>query len=467
MSFRFLRGVPNQVTLYATPLVLEERLKANLGIYAQDQWRIRRLTLNAGVRFDYFNAFVPEQHLPAGRFVPARDFDEIPCVPCWKDLSPRLSAAYDLFGNGTTAVKIAVGRYLAAETVNIARANNPVQTSVNTANRTWDDFDGDFVPDCNFANPALNDECGPLSPSTFGQTRITTRYADDVLTGHRNNNWQFSTSVQQQVTDQLGLSIGYFRTWFGNFLATDNLSVTPEDFDEYCITAPSDTRLPGGGGQRVCGLYDVTRERYGLTNNLVSKASNFGDQTDIYNGVDVNFNLRAGNGFMLSGGASTGRTTTGACFVVDSPEALRFCEVTPPFDTQVKVNGSYLLPREIQVSATYQNLPGIPRAASYVATNAEIFPSLGRNLSAGASGTATIDLIEPQTSFEKRITQMDVRLAKVFTLGRTNLKAMFDVYNLFNSNSILAINTRYGDSWLQPTQILDARLFKFGAQLEF
>jgi hypothetical protein len=394
----------------------------------------------------------------------------VPCVPCWTDLSPRMSAAYDLFGNGKTAVKIALGRYLASETVNIARANNPVQTSVNTATRTWTDVDGDFVPDCDLTNPATNgqgDVCGPLSPSTFGQTRITTRYSDDVLTGHRNTNWQFSTSVQHEVTPRFAVNVGYFRTSFANFLATDNLVVSPGDFSEYCITAPPDARLPGGGGERICGLYDVSREKFGLTDNLVSKAENFGEQTDVYNGVDVNFNLRGPAGFMLSGGTSSGRTTTSACYVVDSPGALRFCEVTPPVQTQFKMSGAYTLPYEVQFSATYQNLPGIPITASYVATNAEIRPSLRRDLSSGAGGTATIDLIAPETIYEDRITQMDVRLAKVLRFGGASVRVMFDVYNLFNANSILAIQTRYGQSWLQPTQILDARLFKLGAQFDF
>src|SRR5437667_9133212 len=50
---------------------------------------------------------------------------------------------------------------------------------------------------------------------------------------------------------------GYYRNWFGNFLVTDNTLVTPADYDPYCVTAPTDSRLPNGGGYQVCGLYDI------------------------------------------------------------------------------------------------------------------------------------------------------------------------------------------------------------------
>jgi hypothetical protein len=38
---------------------------------------------------------------------------------------------------------------------------------------------------------------------------------------------------------------------------------------------------------------------------------------------------------------------------------------------------------------------------------------------------------------------------------------------VFNENTPLVINTTYGPNWLQPTQIMDARLLKVGFQLEF
>src|SRR6185503_20307595 len=103
-------------------------MKANMGLFAQDQWTIRRLTLNAGVRFDYFNAYVPAQHLSPGPNVPTRnvDFAQVDDVPNWKNTSPRLGASFDLFGTGKTAVKFTAGRYLEAPLlISFTRAANP------------------------------------------------------------------------------------------------------------------------------------------------------------------------------------------------------------------------------------------------------------------------------------------------------------------------------------------------------
>jgi hypothetical protein len=75
VAYTFLAGKPSSLTQFAEPIVFRERLKVNLGAYVQDQWTINRLTLNLGLRYDYFNAYVPPQNLDAGPFVPARSYD--------------------------------------------------------------------------------------------------------------------------------------------------------------------------------------------------------------------------------------------------------------------------------------------------------------------------------------------------------------------------------------------------------
>ena len=109
MNYTFFNGAPSSLTQFAEPITFRERVNYNLGLYAQDQWTINQLTLNLGVRADFLNAQVDAQSLPAGPLIAAREFGEIRNVPNWKDVSPRLGAVYDLFGDGRTAIKATLG----------------------------------------------------------------------------------------------------------------------------------------------------------------------------------------------------------------------------------------------------------------------------------------------------------------------------------------------------------------------
>jgi hypothetical protein len=479
VNYRFNNGIPNQITQYATPYTNRTRMNADLGIFAQDQWVLGQLTLNLGLRFDYFNGSVPASDTPAtpSGWIPRRQFDEVKDVPSWKDVNPRMGAAYDLFGDGRTAVKAALGRYVAKTGVDIANANNPIQTSVNSVTRTWTDANGNYVPDCSLGNFGANGECGAVSDQNFGQVITTTRWADDVLRGFgaRGSNWDLSTEVQHQLNEGVSLSAGYYRNWYGGFVVTDNLAVTPADYNTYCITAPADARLPGGGGYQVCGLADVTLARFGQVNNEVTRASHFGEQRQVNNFFNLSLNTRFASGIRLSGGVDTGRSVTDNCFVVDSPQQLVNCKVVTPFkgQTQFKLNGSLPLPYDFVVSGILQNISGPAITASYAATNAEIAPSLGRNLAScgtrlPCTATATVPLIAAGELYEERTTRLDVRATKLLRVsGRLRLQLNLDLYNALNSGDILSITTNFGGRWRQPTQILDPRIMQFSGQLNF
>jgi hypothetical protein len=481
-TLQFLDGVPSSVVVYATPLSLDEHLGAQLGIYAQDQWKIKRLALYLGARFDYYNASVPSQHLGQGPWVPTRDitFPEVKNVPNWKDLSPRFGVVYDLFGTGKTALKGSVSRYLfGPEIISFTRLANPVGAIASNATRTWGDTNGDFVPQLS--------ELGALSATTFGLPNITTRYDPDVLNGFgkRPNNWEISTSIQHELLPRIGVNAAYFRRWWNNLLVTQNQAVTPADFDQYCITAPPDPRLPGGGSNQICGLYDVRRPKFGLTQNVITFADNFGDQREVYDGFDFNVSARFGKGGLLSGGTNTERLARNTCYVMNdptltttsaqgvavaagTPRTEAYCDVRPPFLTQLKLYGAYPLPWwGLQTSATLQSTPGPEILASYTARNAEIAPTLGRDLGAGANGTATVQLIPFGDSYGDRLTQVDFRISKTFVTKRARILPAFDLYNLFNGNPVIAQNNTFGPAWQRPTVIQLGRLAKFGVQINF
>ncbi|HEV2985054.1 MAG TPA: TonB-dependent receptor, partial [Vicinamibacterales bacterium] len=485
----FRSGVPASIVESAGPILTKTILKADFAWYAQDQWTLNRLTLNMGLRFDYLNAYDPAQTQYGGPLSQTRSFAEVDCLPCWKDINPRVGVAYDVFGNGRTAIKGHIGRYVVAETNQQSDLYDPAITAVNTVTRSWKDTNGDFIPQCDMLNPLANGECGPMSDAAFGKSKITTTPDPATLNGWgaRGYNWQTGVSIEQLIGSSVAVTAGFYRTWYGNFglgagpsptQIIHNTYLTPASFDPYCVTAPIDTRLPGGGGNLICGLYDLNPSKVGLVNNIVTFASKYGKMTEIYNGVDLNARVRLPHGGIVQGGMNWGNsisTTVGLgvtqsavnmCFVVDNPQQLRFCDVEPPYQPRLKVFGSYPLLAGFQVAANFQSLPGAPIAATWNAPNSVIAPSLGRNLSGGAA-SAAIQLIAPDTIFERRIIQLDLRLSKSVRVAGLRLQGMFDCYNVLNANPVTQMNTTYGPQWLTPTQILDARLFKFGVQMDF
>jgi hypothetical protein len=299
--------------------------------------------------------------------------------------------------------------------------------------------------------------------------------------------------VQQELRSNVSLNVGYFYRVYGNMTVVDNTAVTPNDYTSFCVTSPADQRLPGGGGQPICGLYDINPAFVSSVKNVTTLASNFGTVFQNYKGIDMSTNVRLPR-TVLQGGLTSGRELYDFCGVVGQLPNLLIsgstkipasqCHQEQPWLTQVKFLGTFQLPWMLSFAATYQNsynttsvapnlLPGAPRMGiqgQVTFTNAQIAPSLNRNLSAGASATATVNVVQPGTMWGDRLQQIDLRVARTFKAGHTTIKPMVDLYNSTNANTITSLNYAYGTtgaSWLNPLAILPARLFKIGVEVAY
>jgi len=478
-SYRFNNGIPNQITQRATPFKdLKTSIPAELGMYVQDKWTKNRLTTTAGLRFDWFKTIFREMTLGPGPNVPNRNFT-IP-ESTWfnyKDLSPRLGLAYDVFGTGKTAAKVALNRYVAA--VN-ALDGNPVLNFAHVVNRSWVDANRDFIPQCDLLSTQANGECGAMDNALFGLPIPATQVDPKTRGGFGNRpyNWEFSTGVQQQLMNGLSADVSYFRRVYGNFTATDNRAVTAANYDPFCITAPSDPRLPDGGGSPVCGLFNLNPSKVGQVDNYITFADTFGKQIEHWNGVDMTVQARLSSGLRLQGGVSTGRTSFNNCEIraqlpelsITAPYTINAtapdCAINEKMRTQVKGLASYIVPKiDIQLAATLQSLTGPNIVANYLANNVAVLPSLGRPLSGGAANV-TVNVQEPGVYFGDRMNQVDLRMGKLFRMGKSRAQVNFDLYNLFNANPVLTQSNDFA-IWQRPTAILEARLFKISGQFDF
>jgi len=502
-----VRGkTPFSLTEFATPIQFHETVNYNAGIFAQDQWTVKRLTANYGLRIDFLNASVDPQDIVAGPFTPARSYPGISNVPNWKDIDPRFGVAYDLFGNGKTALKASIGRYVVADGYTIARAVNPEQSTVNQTTRPWNaDPSGTMNPfnDCDLRNPLANggpngNACGAVAVPTFGtQVTPTTTYDSSIVNGWgvRPFNWETQFSIQQQVAPRVSVYAGYSRRWFGNLFATQNTAVTTASYTPFCVTVPTalsvtGVSLPNAGGQQ-CGFFDLIRPT--TQNNVVQSANNFGGVSDVYDGFDFDANARLGRGTIISGGVSFGREHTNSCSLANdlslvfqsgigtgtsspgtgsginvfAPRTTPYCDVRPPFQPNVKGQFTYPFPWGIGASLSFQSVPGAQVNAQDPLTNTTPGLTLGRAFS---STPPTVDLVPPGTAYLDRVYQTDVRFTKTFRYRATTIRPTASIFNLFNANPTntnSAYTARYGPAWLAPTVILTPRFLDFGLQIDF
>ncbi|MGE0594302.1 MAG: carboxypeptidase regulatory-like domain-containing protein [Vicinamibacterales bacterium] len=492
LSYRFNNGVPNQLTLRQN-FIAETRLDRDLGLYAQDRWTLDRLTVSLAARLDFFKTSFPEQTLGPDPYGPDRNIT-FPAADNinWKDFTYRSGVAWDVRGDGRTALKVSFNKYLLGQTLNgLGRDPNPVLAMVTTANRPWNDANRNFVADCDLLNFNPNGECGVISNRNFGSAAPAATFDPDLISGwnNRQTNWELSTSVAHEVARGIGVDVGYFRRAWANFRVTDNLAVTAADFTEFSMTAPTDARLPGGGGNTITGLYEVSAAKFGQVQNYNTLSSKIGNQTETWNGMDFTMNARLQNGLTLQAGLSTGRVSENDCEIVAQlPEMLSltaaqasgtangvaqlrsasFCDRQEPWLTQFKAYGVYTVPvADVQVSGTFRSTNGTDLAPGFVATNAYLAANstLGRPLS-GNRPNQVIGLVGPYTEYVDRRNELDIRFGKVVRFGRSRSVISLDVFNALNSNAQIAIQQSFA-TYQRPTEILNARLLKISYTLDF
>jgi hypothetical protein len=452
-------GVPqaSSVTIRNSPVTAREELHADFGIYAQDKWAIRRLTVTAGGRFDRLDAGTPDQTAPPGRFVPVRSAAAIPCLPCWNDWSLRLSGAYDVFGDGKTAIKASAGKYLASMTLGRAEGSNPIRSQSET--RSWTDRDGNGTALDRNGN-AQYDEIGPAINANFGLPNGATRFDP---TTPRPTNWEETVSVQQEIMSGVSVTAGFYHRSFQNLNITRNLAVDPiADYTVYNIVAPLDPRLPNGGGE-VIGRYNLILGRLGASDSVSTYST---DNTRVYDGFEVSVRGRLPKGGFVLGGITTERTATNDCDVSNSdPNGLRFCDRHPPFRTLYKASAAYTLPYEFQLSGSLQAVPGSDIAANFS------YNSTFAGVALTGGGNRSVNLIEPNTRFLDYQTQIDARVSRTFRFGTKRLQGYMDIFNLLNASTIVSVNQTFTtgatSQWLRPLVVMQARRFQLGGRFDF
>ena len=475
-STRVRFSVPDSVVIRNTPLVYGERLNRDLGLYVQDSWRLNRLTVNAGVRWENIKAQVLASESPAGRFVPARKFEAIQNLPNWHDWAPRFSAVLDVFGNGKTALKYSVNRYNQIRTTGIAANYNPLLSQ--TATLPWRDANGDDIAQgergcTGYPRVGCEIDFTTLS-SNFGIAALN-EYGDYPRTWNLENAFE----LQQEVLPGLSLSTAFFHGGFRNLTTTINQNWSLADYTPFNFFNPVT-----GAPIEVFARSTAATQR--PTRNLDTFDP---ERKRSYNAFQANATWRIAGGGQLFGGFTMERERQRACTAPDDPNYIAtgsttnyttkaFCDdyaIDIPWKKQFKLSGTRNIGWGFELSMALQSnqSPNSTRTMTvtrgvtrYPAGCPAPCPAGQIIMPTGTFGQGSLVVfLEPERgTFVERINQIDFKLSRRFQIGRFSLLPVVEVFNLNNSDAIISYVTTnaLSASYLAPNSIMQGRMIGAG-----
>lgn len=497
---QFSSGVPLRFLAYNTPVYEKFYLNNDLGIYGQDTWTFKRLSLTAGLRWEYLNNDIEPQQAQAGRFVPARNFPLIDChsikgLSCFKDWSPRLGGVYDLFGDHKTAIKGGIGKY-----------NTPlVQANLNNFNPMYLTNENVFwnggtsacfatnapaacFPTGGFAAPGTANSAVPL-----GQLGVNNNPSFGVIPNisldpnfHREYQWQYNLGVQRQIWHDLVANFTWNRVADYQQVLLLNYAIPQSAFTPFSITNPLDgtpITVFNLDKQYASGVKPALHE----TNAPQSLVS------DYYQGFETSVTARLSRGGFANFGwtmehqidknCAESATTSNA---LNDPNYTRFCDwsgglyqalgknVGIPWQHEFQLQANMPIKWGFEGSISIYSAPVFSQYVSYTngaltnyAGTSSGFKMINWNITSSttypkncncpdpgakvdpglAQGSETIQLVAPGSLLAPRYNQVDVGIRKKFTFKeKYSLMGQLQVFNLINSSTVLTESYNLGSS---------------------
>ena len=427
-------GVPNSVRLYNTPTGhMEEGV--NTGVFAQDSWRIKNLTINPGVRFERFVMSIPAQSAPAGTWVPAREFAAQNGIVNWNTVSPRFGFSWDVFGNGRTALKGGVSRYDRLEGITLVQPINPRNIIYQTC--PWTDTNGDLIAQITEISMA---RC-------TGFPGNTNRVDPNLKRPHQ---WEYVALLQREVSQSTSISLGYYHRKFTDLYTTVNAAVPASAYTPVTITNPL-TNQP----MTVYNQDPATRGQF--LNTLTSLPS----LAQTYNGVEFQINTRLSKATLFGGftiGRNFGDSDSGD---LNNPNNLINNQGNIGYDStyQIRAGFSYQLPLAMRVSGSLREASGLPQARTYVVTTSVVpgLTQVTQNVNAVPRG-------EYRNPWQNLL---DLRFTMNLRAGNARIQPIVDLFNVFNSSAVTSAVTTIGPSLLRPSSLVMGRLLRLGVHMTF
>lgn len=463
LTFRSLQGTPTQppgavnVTIFNSPLFIK-RAVTTTALYAQDSYAVGRLTLIGGIRWERVEGYLPRQVHPSSEFFPSgttisglnvalntggvlttytvRDtFDEVKNAPLWKDWAPRVSATYDVFGTGRTALKFSAGKYF--DQIGTGTPG-PNPNGAVSQTYTWNDANGDLV----FQKGNATWNGARYVGGEFGAAAPTTTIPNpNPFDPNRRRTWrrEFSAGIDHELLPAFRLSLTYItRREYDTYGTVDgDIDRWDLDYAPITIVEPGRDGLSGTTDDLPLVVYSLNP---GAT--LIADGQVNDDRLGTtYHGIEIVATKRYGNGTTLLGGYTYSRETNEVASLAN-PNAARVNAdgLSGGRRHNFKVSGSAMLPYKVLFGLNMVAASGLPITRTYQV------PGCTTTVTTGClrQGATTVNA-ESRGSFElPGRFQVDTRLSRMFMVRNQRVEVGVDAYNLFNANTVFAVRTGTG-----------------------
>ena len=406
-------GVPQpaQILAYNTPLAQKTHMR-NFAAFVTDRATYERITLNLGLRWSFYDGYLPPQSGGGGRWYPLTNYPRLDAGFNWNTLAPRTSIVWKVTGDGRSVAKASYSRYYEVMyTGEFADVINP--NTINTgglATYKWfGDLNGNGIVDPGEYDP------NPLSVVQPKLNKIDPKLKDPSTD-------EFTVGFQREVAPNIGFNASWIQRWFHDQTVDEEVGIPIDGYTPHLFTDPGPDNLINTADDRPITLYDVLPQYRGK--NAVFHTNFPGTQR--YKGLELSVTRRFANRWQLLGSYVWSRLDGDIVVDPNNPNQ------TIPSNAKgrgandqphaFKIIGSYVAPYAVTLGINYQGLSGLPTDRTFRASLAQ--------------GSTTVRADPRGTYRADFLSLFSVRADKTFQLHRhARVSGFLEVHNLLNTNA--------------------------------
>jgi hypothetical protein len=405
---------PAQILAYNTPLDQKTHMR-NFAAFVQDRASFERLTLNLGLRWSFYDGYLPEQSGGGGRWFPTTTYPKLDAGFNWNTIAPRTSAVWKMSEDGRSVAKASYSRYYEVMyTGEFADVINPntINTTGLATYRWFGDTNRNGIVDAGEYDPL------PLSTVQPRLNRIDPKLNDPKTD-------EITFGYQRELARNVGLGVSWVQRWFNDQTVDTEVGIPVTGYSPRTFTDPGPDNLANTGDDRAITLYDVLPQFRGQN---VTFHTNF-PGTQRYKGLELTLGKRMSNRWQLMGSYVWSRLDGDLVVDPNNPnQTIATNAVGRGANDQphaIKLIGSYVAPYHVNIGVNYQGLSGLPFDRTFRTTLAQ--------------GSTTVRAEPRGTSRADFLNLLSVKVDKAFELHRhARISAFFELHNLTNTNAAQA-----------------------------